>query len=557
MNDCTRRDLLKAMAGLVATPALATTALAAPALVGLPRKGRVIAGGFVDDGGAAGHRVRDAAATRRGHASPRPARTRRVRVAIVGGGIGGLSAGWQLDAEGLHDWTLLELESVVGGNTRSAVYPGLEGRRAPWGAHYLPIPDADAVHVRRLMRELGVLDALGQWDERVLCHAPQERVWQHGRWHEGLAPLDAASAADRRAFAQFESRIAAWRESGAFRVPSHMGRERLRELARGDAAARALARELRALDGLSADAWMRQQGWNSETLRWWVEYGTRDDYGASLQQASAWAAVHYFAARPADEDGPLTWPEGNDWIARQLFTRLAQRPARDGGSRVMTGTPVLQLESQPGGRWRVHTPQLTIDADAVIWAAPLFVLPRVLPGCTLPITLEHASWVVANLVLDGPPREGLGAPPSWDNVIYGSPSLGYVVADHQRLASPPTQPIWTWYHALVDGHARDARAGLLRMPWTHWRDTVLADLSRAHPDIAERVLRVDVMRWGHAMARPLPGVLTRQELAQAWQPSPGVWCAHADLSGFSLFEEAQWHGALAAQRVAAYVGGRS
>ena len=547
MSDCTRRDVLKAMAGL----------MAAPALVGLPRKGRVIAGGFVDDGGAAGHRVRDDAAARRANAPKGTARTRRVGVVIVGGGIGGLSAGWQLDAEGLHDWALLELEPVVGGNTRSAHYPGLDGRRAPWGAHYLPVPDADAVHVRRLMRELGVLDATGQWDERVLCHAPQERVWQHGRWHEGLAPLDAASSADRETFAQFETRIAAWRESGVFRVPSAMGLARLQELERGDAASRALARELRALDGLTADAWMRQQGWNSEALRWWVEYGTRDDYGASLQQASAWSAVHYFAARPVDEAGPLTWPEGNDWIAKQLFRRLLQRPAGDGAARVLTGTPVLHLETRDRGRWRVHTPQLTLDADAVIWAAPLFVLPRVLPGLTLPVTLEHASWVVANLVLDGPPREGSGAAPSWDNVIYGSPSLGYVVADHQRLGTPPAQPIWTWYHALVEGDARDTRAALLRLPWTHWRDTVLADLSRAHPDIAERVLRVDVMRWGHAMARPLPGVMTRQARLAAWQPAPGLYCAHADMSGFSLFEEAQWHGVRAAARVTAQLGARA
>jgi len=537
------------MAGLVAVPALT-----APALVGLPRKGRVIAGGFVDDGGAAGHRVRDGAAARQAQATRTPMRTRRVRVAIVGGGIGGLSAGWQLDALGLYDWTLLELDSVVGGNTRSAVYPGLEGRRAPWGAHYLPIPDADAEHVRRLMRELGVLDASGQWDERVLCHAPQERLFQHGRWHEGLAPLDAASAADRQAFAQFESRIAAWRESGAFRVPSQMGLERLRALERGDAASRAMAHELRALDGLTADAWMRQQGWTSDALRWWVEYGTRDDYGASLQQVSAWAAVHYFAARPADEDGPLTWPEGNDWIARQLFTRLSRRTAADGAARVVTQSPVLHIERHGGNTWRLHTPHHTLVADAVIWAAPLFVLPRVLRGTELPVSHEYASWVVANLVLDGAPREGPGAPPSWDNVIYGSKALGYVVADHQRFATPPAAPIWTWYHALVEGNARETRAALLRTPWSHWRDEVLADLSRAHPDIAQRVQRVDVMRWGHAMARPVPGVLARQEALATWQPAEGIWCAHADLSGFSLFEEAQWHGVRAAERAAAYVG---
>ena len=34
---------------------------------------------------------------------------------------------------------------------------------------------------------------------------------------------------------------------------------------------------------------------------------------------------------------------------------------------------------------------------------------------------------------------------------------------------------------------------------------ILNDLARAHPDIRECVSRIDVMRFGHAMARPVPG----------------------------------------------------
>jgi hypothetical protein len=75
------------------------------------------------------------------------------------------------------------------------------------------------------------------------------------------------------------------------------------------------ANAVRALDAQTADAWMRAQGFTSPALRWWVEYGTRDDYGSALSQSSAWAAVHYFAARDAEEIGPLTWPEGNDWTS--------------------------------------------------------------------------------------------------------------------------------------------------------------------------------------------------------------------------------------------------
>ena len=510
---------------------LATMVLA-PALVGLVRKGGpVISGGFVDDNSTVGHALRD------GTLPTRAREQRRASVAIVGGGIGGLSAGWRLDALGMRDWLLLELANTPGGNARS-------GRndvgRFPWGAHYLPVPGKNATHVRQLMRELGVLDAAGQWDERTLCHSPQERLFQHGRWHEGIEPLDALPSAERAQFARFNDLMVEWRASGAFSVPSAQGHARLAS----GAMARATSHAVRALDTQTADAWLRAQGFTSPALRWWVEYGTRDDYGASLTQASAWAAVHYFAAREAVEQGPLTWPEGNDWIAQKLATR--------GGDRMVTGAPAVRLERQ-GAQWIVRTPRMDVTCDAVIWAAPLFVLPKVLPSVRLPVATDYAPWVVANLTLRRPPREQ-GVPPAWDNVIYGSPSLGYVDAGHQSLATRSDRRVWTWYYAIVDRASVDGRRWLQQRPWSEWRDQIVSDLSRAHPDIAECVEHIDIIRWGHAMARPVPGMLSRVDAMRRWSPAPGVYCAHADLSSLSLFEEAQGHGVAAAEQIARRLG---
>ena len=87
--------------------------------------------------------------------------------------------------------------------------------------------------------------------------------------------------ADRAQFARFESIIDEWRATRAFAVPSLPGH------ARGSAGKH--AKSLDALDAQTADAWLRAQGLSSAAVRWWVEYGLRDDYGASLSQASAWA----------------------------------------------------------------------------------------------------------------------------------------------------------------------------------------------------------------------------------------------------------------------------
>ena len=88
------------------------------------------------------------------------------------------------------------------------------------------------------------------------------------------------------------------------------------------------------------------------------------------------------------------------------------------------------------------------------------------------------------------------------------------------------------------------RRQLLERPWSGWRDDLLAELSQPHPDLPARVERIDITRYGHAMAMPTPGLLSRL-------PGPGpivagrLAFAHADWSGYSIFEEAFTRGHLA------------
>jgi hypothetical protein len=143
-----RRTFLIAGGTAVAAAAgiVAAKLTGAPALLGLGRKsGPRITGGWVNESAALGHRLRD------GAAMPAPRRTVRVPVVIVGGGIAGLSAAWQLERNGFHDYVLLEMEREAGGNSR-----GGENAvsRYPWAAHYVPVPGPRATLVRELFREL-------------------------------------------------------------------------------------------------------------------------------------------------------------------------------------------------------------------------------------------------------------------------------------------------------------------------------------------------------------------------------------------------------------------
>jgi hypothetical protein len=196
-------------------------------------------------------------------------------------------------------------------------------------------------------------------------------------------------------------------------------------------------------------------------------------------------------------------------------------------------------------------------AKRVIFAAPHFLTRFVIdeyrdrpPNHVA--SFEYAPWLVANVEL----RDRLDErtfPLAWDNVLYESRSLGYVVATHQSgIDRGPT--VLTYYYALAHGSARAERERLLRTDWDGWRDVILSDLQLPHPDLAAKTTRIDVMRWGHAMVRPRPNFIWSGALEKARQPYRGIHFANTDLSGVALFEEAYFHGIRAAEEVLAAGG---
>ena len=489
----------------------------AAALVGLTRKSGVrLTGTFVHDSHALGHRLRDRQLT----SSRQPAT--RVPLVVVGGGIAGLSAAWRLTRRGFHDFVLLEMEPDAGGNARSGQN---EISAYPWAAHYVPVPGPNAPLVRELFDELGVFKD-GRWEERHLCHAPQERLFLHGRWQSGFEPQVGPTARDRDHVARFEARMAGFTATGAFTVPM------------GDSVAAT------PLDTVSMAQWLSEEGLDSPWLRWLVDYGCRDDYGARAGDTSAWAGIHYFASRAPQESGPLTWPEGNGWITRRLLEIV--------GDKVKTGQIVTRI-AREGRLWSVSTPEARWIADAVIFAAPSFLAARMLDNGPATPDFQYSPWLTANLTLDRWPSER-GAPVAWDNVIVDSPSLGYVVATHQSLRMHVPRTVWTYYWALADGPPRANREWLLAQDWGSLSTRILDDLSRAHPDIRECVSRIDICRMGHAMIRPTPGFLSSPARRHLRAHGERLYFAHSDLSGLSLFEEAQHRGVAAADHALSALG---
>jgi phytoene dehydrogenase-like protein len=486
-------------------------------------------GEIVGASDAFGHRLRDQAPP-----VPPADRWHYATIVIAGAGVAGLSAAWQLHRTGIHDFVVLELEPAVGGTARSGASPV---SAYPWGAHYIAAPGVENRWLSELLREMGVMEGVTV-AEQFLCRAPEERVFYRGRWYEGLYLRAGASREDERQLAAFEAEVARWVDfrdgfgRRAFAIPISTGSD--------DA-------EVTALDRLSMAEWLDEHGFTSPRLRWWIEYGCRDDYGATLETTSAWAGIFYFASRVprgGEDSQPLvTWPEGNG--------RLVAHLAAAAGERVRTGVAVADLvpvAGRPGRRDGVDVVAVTADGTAfgihaqqVIFAGPQFVARRVIrPWRDDPpphiAAFQYGAWMVANLHLKDRPSSR-GFPLAWDNVLYDSPSLGYVVATHQRgIDHGPT--IFTYYYPMTDADPSEARRRLLSAGQAEWADVALADLSRAHPNLRGLVERLDVMRWGHAMVRPAPGFVWGGARAAAARQYRGIHFAHTELSGVALFEEA-------------------
>lgn len=532
----TRRRLLHSLTALGA----GMTTLAGCA----PRDTRRIPGRMIDSGAALGHRLRDGQI-------PAPSVSRRARVVVAGGGIAGLAAARSLRRAGIKDVLLVDALDAPGGNSSF-------GRNSvsayPWGAHYVPLVREDCRPVRELFGDLKIIvdeDAARRpvYDEYCLSADPQERLWMFGRWQDGLVPQLGGTAGDEREFAAFFAET-----------------ERLKNLVGSDGRPvfaipvdqSSTDPAWRALDSLTFTDYLRQHGFRSPRLHWYANYCCRDDYGSTASAVSAWAGLHYFAARSgtaanADPGTVLTWPEGNGYLVSEI--------ARQAGAQMQKNALVIRVASA-GPNAVVDYFDLAsqrtvrVECAAAVVCLPHFVSARVVQGASTAglESFTYAPWMVANVTLGQMPG-GRGQALAWDNVIYDSPLLGYVVATHQDLRQARRETVITYYWPLSDADPATARRAAHARTLEEWQAAVAHDLLRVHPELDGQIRNIDVRVWGHAMARPIPGFLWGEARRRAATHRPPIYFAHSDLSGISIFEEAYCRGSeagrLAAQRVSA------
>lgn len=528
-----RRDFIK-LSGAFAGLAQLASACQKPVH---KTKGRIVGASA-----AVGHLLRD-------KTFEEPSEIIHQEIVIVGGGVSGLSAARFLSLNKLNNFTVLDIEHNMGGNASSGAN---EVSQYPWGAHYIPLPNNNLTAYLKFLEQCNVITA---WDEHglpvynefYLCQDPEERLYINGSWQEGLVPKLGLAEAELKEFADFFKMMDSFRgQKGrdgkdAFAIPvNESSKDEL----------------FTALDKITMKEWMDRQELKCNYIRWYVNYCTRDDFGTEYNSISAWAGIHYFAARKgkaanAAYNDVLTWEQGNGFLVQHLKTYAS--------GKMKQNALVVSVKSIAAGvqvnYYDVSRQKLIgIVAQHCIIAAPQFIAGRLLADekrlATVGAQLHYVPWMVANLKVNNKLIERSGHGPSWDNVIYESNALGYVDATHQQLKQHKDKRNLTYYWPLTHADPLTARRAAQKISHEEWVGKVINDLKIVHPNIEDATENMDVMIWGHAMVQPLPGLIhgnTRTELAVSINDN--IHFAHTDLAGISIFEEAFYQGLQAAQKI--------
>ncbi|MCC7429457.1 NAD(P)-binding protein [bacterium] len=485
---------------------------------------------------------------RSGIAQKIPSKKIKTSVAIVGGGISGLSAGWKFKKTGFSDFLIFELEKNAGGNSS---FGENKISKFPWAAHYLPVPTEESKAVLEVLEDFGAINSytvegIPVYRKDFLTRKPEERIFVNGTWQEGLFPYSIATKEDLKQYLDFTKICETYKNfrdkegRKGFAIPLRLSSPEFFEL-----------------DKISMSDFLKSKGLNSKLLTWFVNYGMRDDYGGTIENVSAWAGIHYFVSRTGKNGygklgEQLTWQEGNGWLT-QNFTTLLE-------GKIQTQHLLFEIKQTEN---KVLLKFLNtenhevceVESDFAVLALPKFMLKyfsKEFGEKTAFDNFDYSSWLVANLTVTEIPQNE-GVKPCWDNVIFESDSLGYVIATHQKKRNEAVPSVLTYYFPFCKS-SKTERNFVNEKSWEDWKTLILDDLKKAHGGIEKLVTNIDLMVLGHGMVRPKVNFIWNDEVLKLSEPLGKIYLAHSDLSGISIFEEANFWGVFSAQKILGKLG---
>jgi hypothetical protein len=376
---------------------------------------------------------------------PAPVPAPRAAVLIAGAGVAGLAAARALRQRGASTtcgcWSWKTAPAATAAGS-------VGGMACPLGAHYLPLPGDPRTRCRTCWKSWACAALAGRWRGRRAPPVPQPAG----------APVLRRRLAGRPAAAVPGVGAPRWRSTALCRRRWW----RRRSAARAASPCRPCA-PLRSAAHLRAGrqtfaAWLARRAWTTRTCAgtWTTAAATTT---ARAGRVSAWAGCTTSPAATAstrrattagEREAVLTWPEGNAWLVQRWPRRwrcAGRRAAADGA--LAGGQPAAGHSRCWTARRAAGLGQRGLRPAALGYVDAMHQSLR-------PYAAPHGA--------DGLPRAA-GLAPSARQLLLAEPDAGPAWAA-ARAAGPQPAPT---------------------------------------PTSTERLQQVDLMRWGHAMAVPVPG----------------------------------------------------
>jgi len=424
------------------------------------------------------HQVRD------GHSFAKPNATRNVDIAIVGGGIAGLSAAYFLRGK---DWLLLEKEDHFGGNAYQEEFAGQPYSTA--AAYDFRGSDSD-----QLAKEIGLnLLPIDMPDPTI-----DNGVYTPDTWRSGLPHLP-YSKETIASFKKFTEDI--------LKLDPHKDMLELDSKPFTD------------ITGAYAP----------EVAKWWDAYGL-SNWGAVTEDTTAFIGVSDAQYLIKGEDSTrVILPGGLGCISHKLVEVMKPKY----GERMLGGATVVSIVPDAGAvriTYMQEDKLITVAAKLVIMCSPKFITSRVV--ASLPNDqkqamrrMRYAPVPMINMIFDKQIyRRG------YDNWCPGNSFTDFIVADWTIRNQPGYKPkyeILTFYSTL-----RESERSLLleEEDCKQFAAKVLKDFQRLLPEFNVDPVEIHLYRRGHAMMMAVPGQYTKNRLI-ASRPTDRIFFGNSDSGG--------------------------